>query len=198
MKIAIVTCDGFNEMDSFMALTLLNRVKRPGWRAELACPSMHALSMNGVKITAQRPLMFASEADAVLFGSGVQTREHVKNDSIMSAFHLDPEYQLIGSQCSGALFLHSLGLLKDTPVCTDATTGPVLQSLGAQVVEGPFHAKGNIATAGGCLSATYLAMWVIWRSLGEEAARDAIAYAAPVGQKELYVDMATQAIAAFI
>jgi hypothetical protein len=33
MRIAILTFDGFNEIDSFVALNLLNRVKRPGWQA---------------------------------------------------------------------------------------------------------------------------------------------------------------------
>ena len=32
MHIAILTFDGFNELDSLIALGMLNRVKKPGWR----------------------------------------------------------------------------------------------------------------------------------------------------------------------
>ena len=39
MHIAILTFDGFNELDSLIALGILNRVKTPGWRVSLACAS---------------------------------------------------------------------------------------------------------------------------------------------------------------
>jgi hypothetical protein len=55
------------------------------------------------------------------------------------------------------------------------------------VVEQPFFAAGNIATAGGCLSAQYLAAWVIARLAGLEAAAAALHYVAPVGEKDEYV-----------
>ena len=35
MRIAIVTCDGFNEIDSFVSSYILNRVDAPGWRADV-------------------------------------------------------------------------------------------------------------------------------------------------------------------
>ena len=74
MHIAILTFDGFNELDSFIALGLLNRLSTQGWKAQIASPSTHVTSMNGVTIQAQQPLEFANEADAVIFGSGIYTR----------------------------------------------------------------------------------------------------------------------------
>ena len=38
MKIAVLTFDGFNEVDSFVAAYMINRVARPGWKAEITCP----------------------------------------------------------------------------------------------------------------------------------------------------------------
>jgi len=38
MRIAILTFDGFNEIDSFVAARMLNSVQRPGWRAEITAP----------------------------------------------------------------------------------------------------------------------------------------------------------------
>ena len=56
MRIAIVTFDGFNELDSFIALGLLTRLGAKGWKAEITSPSTHVTSMNGVTVQAQQPL----------------------------------------------------------------------------------------------------------------------------------------------
>ena len=194
MKIAILTFDGFNELDSFIALSLLNRIKSPGWKAEITAPSEIVTSMNGVKVSSQQPLSFANDADVVLFGSGISTRDHVEDDSLMQQFQLTPERQLIGSQCSGAVFLKKLGLLGNVPVCTDSKTRPYLEEMGTTVLDKPFTANGNIATAGGCLSSQYLAMWVICCRLGTEEAKQVIHYVAPVGQKDEFLARALQVV----
>jgi hypothetical protein len=43
------------------------------------------------------------------------------------------------------------------PACTDLTTKPWIIDAGTEVLNQPFCAKGNIATAGGCMSSQYLA-----------------------------------------
>lgn len=75
MHIAILTFDGFNELDSFIALGILNRIKRPDWRVSIASPSETVTSMNGVLLHRQVPLDDLQSFDAVLVGSGTQTRE---------------------------------------------------------------------------------------------------------------------------
>src|SRR4029453_18872827 len=77
MHIAILTFDGFNELDSLIALGILNRVKKPGWCVSIASPTARVRSMNGVVLEAQASLRDACAADAVIVGSGVQTREVV-------------------------------------------------------------------------------------------------------------------------
>lgn len=188
MKIAIVTFEGFNEIDSFVALHILNRVKREGWKAEIVAPSDSVTSMNGVTVHTQQPFSFVNQADAVLFGSGKLTRTVIQDEKLMSVFQLDPSRQLIGSQCSGALIMKRLGLVKNTPICTDLVTRPWLVESGAQVIDQSFISKGNIATAGGCLSSQYLAAWVIYRSLGREAVEEALSYVAPVGEEKSLVE----------
>ena len=71
MQIAVLTFDGFNELDSFVAAAILNRMKPKGWRAHITSPTPEVTSMNGVTVQRQKPLEFASEADAVIIGSGV-------------------------------------------------------------------------------------------------------------------------------
>jgi transcriptional regulator GlxA family with amidase domain len=202
VRIAILTFDGFNELDSFIALGLLNRLSAQGWKAEITSPSKHVTSMNGVTVQAQQPLEFANEADVVIFGSGIYTRaiaaDHGKAGALLDRLQLDPLRQLIGAQCSGALLLARLGLLADMPACTDLTTRPWLVEAGVRVEEAPFHARGPIATAGGCLASQYLAAWILLRGAGEEAARQSLHYAAPVGEKEAYVERLLSVVRPFL
>ncbi len=174
MRVAVVTFDGFNELDSFVAAHIVNRVGLPGWRAEITGPSEVLTSMNGVVVRAQQPLEFATRADAVIIGSGRKTREVIDDEAVMSRLQLDPARQLIASQCSGALVLIRLGLLQGAPVCTDRTTQAWVEAAGYRVLDAPFHARGQVASAGGCLAAHYLAAWLIWAGAGRQAAVDAL------------------------
>jgi transcriptional regulator GlxA family with amidase domain len=198
MHIAILTFPGFNELDSIVALGVLNRVRRPGWRVSLCCPEPTVTSMNGIVVHAQTTLEEAGQADAVIVGSGIKTRELVNDPAVMSALHLDPSRQLVGSQCSGALVLAKLGLLDAIPACTDLMTKPWVVEAGVEVLNQPFFASGNVATAGGCLSSQYLAAWIITRLADEEAARSALHYVAPVGEKEEYVERAMRNISPYL
>src|SRR3989442_231427 len=119
MKIAILTFDGFNELDSFIALGLLNRLKPLGWKA-------------------------------------------------------------------------------DMPACTDLTTKPWVIEAGVRVVDAPFHARGPIATAGGCLASQYLAAWMMASRAGIDATTNALLYAAPVGEKEAYVERLLKVVRPFV
>ena len=143
--------------------------------------------MNGVTVHAQSSLEEACTADAVIVGSGMRTREIVGTPELMARLKLDPARQLIGAQCSGTLILAKLGLLGGVPACTDLTTKPWVQEAGIEVINRPLYAQGNVATAGGCLASQYLAGWIIARLEGEEAARNALHYVAPVGEKDEYV-----------
>lgn len=198
MHIAILTFEGFNELDSLIAFNILNRVKKTGWRVSIASPADRVRSMNGVMLEAQASLTDACEADAVLVGSGIGTRDVVADASLMSQLRFDPTRQLIGAQCSGALILARLGLLDGIPACTDLTTKPWVEEAGIAVLNQPFVAKGNVATAGGCLSSQYLAAWFIARLESVESARSAIHYVAPVGEKETYVTRAMANISPFL
>lgn len=187
MNIAILTFEGFNEIDSFVSHHILNRVEVSDWKVAITCPSETVRSTNGVQVHAQQPLEFANDADAVLFGGSPRSREIVEDSTIMSRLKLDPRRQLIGSQCAGAWFLAKLGLLASQPVCTNLRSRPALETIGIRVLDRPFVASGNVASAGGCLASPYLAAWVILRLLGRETAETALSTVAPVGEKRQYV-----------
>ncbi len=198
MQIAILTFEGFNELDSFIAAAILNRMKPQGWTAHITAPDETVTSMNGVRVQRQRPLDFAAQADAVLIGSGIRTREIAADAATLARIALDPARQLIGAQCSGTLLLAKLGLVGDLPACTDLTTKPWVVEAGVRVIDAPFIAHGNVATAGGCLSAPYLAAWMVARGGSMADAEAALHYVAPVGEKADYVARARAVIAPFV
>jgi transcriptional regulator GlxA family with amidase domain len=102
------------------------------------------------------------------------------------------------SHPAGTLMLAKLGFLKTIPACTDLLTKPWVLEAGVDVLNQPFYADGNLATAGGCLASQYLAAWVIARFEGLEAARSAMHYVAPVGEKDQYVDRAIANITPYL
>ncbi|KMO84149.1 AraC family transcriptional regulator [Mycolicibacterium chubuense] len=199
MHIAILTFEGYNELDSLIALGVLNRIKDDDWRVTIAAPTAQVTSMNGVTIERMSSLEDAVAADAVIVGSGIATREVVDTPAIMDVLRgLDPQRQLIAAQCSGALVLAKLGLLRDVPACTDLTTKPWVIAAGVDVLNQPFFATDNIATAGGCLASQYLAAWLIARLRGKDEALEALHYVAPVGEKQDYIDRAWRNVAPYL
>ena len=198
MQIAVLTFDGFNELDSFVAAAILNRLRGQGWAAHITSPTPRVTSMNGVTIDRQKPLEFAAEADAVIIGSGIKTREFAADTALLSRIRLDPARQLIGAQCSGTLLLAKLGLIGNLPACTDLTTKPWVIEAGVEVLDAPFVAHGNVATAGGCLASQYLAAWLIARLASPRDAEEALHYVAPVGEKAQYIAQAMAAVRPFL
>lgn len=197
MQVAVLTFDGFNELDSFIAAAILNRLRGQGWAAHITSPTLEITSMNGVTVRRQKPLSFAAEADAVIVGSGRNTRAIAADETLLAQIKLDPARQLIAGQCSGALLLAKLGLLKSVPACTDLTTKPWVIEAGVDVLDAPFVAHGNVATAGGCLASQYLATWIMWRGASRADAEAALHYVAPVGEKALYVERAMTVVGPF-
>jgi transcriptional regulator GlxA family with amidase domain len=187
--VAIITLPGFNEIDSFIAFHILNRAS--GLKAFLAGPEPEPRSGNGVRVTVEGSLADANRANAVIVGSGRRTAEFAADPAFLAALDLDPERQIVASQCSGALVLAAKGLLDGQPVCTDRFTRPRIEEQGLTVIDETLHAAGNIVTAGGCLGAIRLSHYLLEHLLGREEADAALAYVLPVGEADMMRDWAT-------
>ena len=194
MHISIVTFDGFNDLDSLVAFGMLNRIALLGdtnWQGRIGSPTRRVTSMNGLTIDAHEDLSQLARADAVLVGSGMKTREVANTPALMEPLRvLNPERQLLAAQCSGTYLLGRLGLLGGVPACTDLTSKPWVVESGVDVVPRAFAARGNVATAGGCLASQYLVAWLMARLKGVDAAREVLHYFAPVGEKQEFIDRA--------
>ncbi|MBW8462497.1 DJ-1/PfpI family protein [Acidovorax sp.] len=194
MRIAILTFDAFNDLDSLVAFGMLNRTALLGdtdWQVHIASPTPRVTSMNGLTIDAHEDLSQLAQADAVLIGSGMKTREVANTPALMEQLRvLNPARQLLAAQCSGTFLLSRLGLLGRAPACTDLTSKPWVVESGVDVVPRAFAAHGNVATAGGCLASQYLVAWLLARLKGLDAAREVLHYFAPVGEKQAFIDRA--------
>jgi len=61
VEIAVLTFDGFNELDSFVPAAILNRMRAKGWNELITAPIAEVTSMNGVTVQRQRPLEFTNQ-----------------------------------------------------------------------------------------------------------------------------------------
>jgi transcriptional regulator GlxA family with amidase domain len=188
MKTSIVIFDNFTDIDLFLMWDLLNRVRIPDWSVKILGEKEAHVSATGISITTHGFIEEANDSDAVLFVSGLGTRDRIVNENWLAKFKLDPQRQLIGSICSGSLILAKLGLLEGKTATTYPTSKPLLETLGVEVVERPFIAHGNVATAGGCLAQQYLIGWVIEKLADKEWSDLVIKAIQPVGEGLFFGD----------
>lgn len=183
--ISLIIFDHFTDIDLFLMWDLLGREKS-AWNVKILGSRKKHISANGLSIETHGLLSEANSSDVVLFCSGSGSRKIIKDKSFLQAFNLDPNKQLIGSICSGALILASLGILNGIPATTHPRAKSELQALGIHVIDFPLVSSKNIATAGGCLSALYLMAWLIEKIHSREKWQSIISQVYPIGQTELY------------
>lgn len=193
MKASIILFDDFTDIDLFLMWDLLAR-KKWGWDIRILGDSNTHISSNGISVETHGHWQDANASEVVLFCSGRGTRQLSQNPNFISNFSLNPDKQLIGSICSGALLLAKLGLLNGKTATTHPAAKEMLMSLGVEVIDAPFVQHGNIATAGGCLSAQYLVAWVVERLYGTEKRKAVLQEISPVGQFDVYEKLVTQSI----
>ncbi len=191
--IAIVIFDNFTDIDLFLMWDLFSRDKET-WKVKIIGSKPEHSSYSGLKIATQGNLSEANHADVVLFSSSRTVRELIKDQSFLASFHLNQETQIIGSICSGALIMAALGLLKGRKATTHPTSRELLKEIGVEVVDQPLVCYGNIATAGGCLSAQYLVGWIMSKVHNKEKTYQILQGIFPVGQKDLYKELLNSTI----
>lgn len=175
IKVAFVLFDDFTDLDFFLGWDVLNRVRTlcldSSFEVEIAGTKSTHRSKAGLEIKTTCGISETANCNAVLFASGPKSKELCKDRSYLDLFHLNPETQLIGSMCSGALILGGLGLLRGKCATTYPTAVAMLESFNVTVVKKPFIVEGNVATAAACLAGRDLACWVIERLRGKKIAQ---------------------------
>lgn len=186
-SVGILTLPGFNEIDSFVAARILGSIE--GISIQFVGPTATAVSKSGVEVIVPGDMDQLRGYDAIWLGSGCETMNYSRDKGFMAELGAGIEpTRLLGAQCSGAIYLHRLGLLGDQTVCTDQFTAPLLQAEGIKVKSAPFQALGNIASAGGCLASVYLSVWMAARLQSLEVALSALQDFVPAGEAADYVE----------
>ncbi|MCG7499186.1 DJ-1/PfpI family protein [Vibrio sp. Of7-15] len=194
VTVAIVIFDEFTDIDFFLMRDILGRTK-PDWEVKvLGTKEVHTSTL-GMKVPTDGHVSAANDADVVLFTSGYKGVPMALEDKeFMSSFRLHPETQLIGSMCAGSFILSKLGLLKGQKITTHPDAKAALQAMGEDVQDKPLVVNGNVATAGGCLSAIYLIGWMAERLFDKSKRQEVLRQLIPAGQKEIYEELITSSI----
>jgi len=189
MKIAIVCFDKFTDIDVFLPWDILNRVRLVGgmseWDVQLLGTETTHISMSGLRIPMTGNISDIPNADAVIFSSGKGIQDLYKNQEYLDKIHIDPQRQLIGSMCSGALLLGAKNLLTGKKATTYPSVVDQLKQFGVDVIEQSFVNEGNVSTAAGCFAAQDLSAWIIKTLVNDKMVDIVLETVQPVG-KGLY------------
>ena len=189
-KAVLVAFDKFTDIDIFLAWDLLNRVKYrdKDFQVKIVGTASSHKSIRGIDVATHGFIEECNDADLVFFGSGVETRNLIKDSTYLRRFKLNPEKQIICSMCSGALLIAALGHLKGLSAITYPTVYELLRSFDVEVLEdNHLVTHGNIGTAAGCLAAVDLISWAIEKLYNEKIREDVIASVLPVGQGQVCI-----------
>jgi transcriptional regulator GlxA family with amidase domain len=193
-KIVIVIFDSFTDIDLFLMWDILGR-NTTDWQVKILGTKGEHLSAHGLSIKTHGYITEANDADVVLFSSGkIGVKAAMADEKFMKAFSLNPEKQVIGSICAGSFILAKLGLLNSMPATTHPDAKKELQALGIEVLDKALVCNGNVATAGGCLSAVYLVGWIVEILFGKGKRKDTLREVIPAGQRETYEQLIESSI----
>jgi transcriptional regulator GlxA family with amidase domain len=185
-KISIIIFDNFTDIDLFLMWDILGRNK-VDWQVQILGTKPEHRSAHGLCVKTHGQITKANRADAVLFSSGkIGVKAAMADGAFMNAFSLNPKKQLIGSICAGSFILAKLGLLNSGPATTHPDAKLELEGLGVDVLDMALVCNGNVATAGGCLSAVYLVGWVVQLLFDSDKRTATLREIIPAGQSDLY------------
>jgi transcriptional regulator GlxA family with amidase domain len=175
MTIEILLFDGFDDLDAFGPFEVLSEAGLPT-RFVTIKPLERVTSAHGARIV---PDGILGDPDLVLVpGGGWNDRRgagayaEARDGRITAALaERHARGRRIGSVCTGAMLLAEAGILRGRPAITHHTALEDLRSFGVDVREGERVVDdGDIITAAGVTSGIDLALYLIERELGIEAA----------------------------
>jgi transcriptional regulator GlxA family with amidase domain len=176
MTIEILLFDGFDDLDAFGPFEVLSEAGLDT-RFVTIEPASSVRSAHGATVVGEGVL---GDPDLVLVpgggwhdraggpGAWAEARRGVITKALADRHAAG---RRIGSVCTGAMLLAEAGLLRGRPAVTHHTALEQLREFGADVREGERVVDdGDIITAAGVTSGIDLALYLIERELGAEAA----------------------------
>jgi transcriptional regulator GlxA family with amidase domain len=195
-QISIVIFDEFTDIDFFLMRDILGRTNTD-WKVRVLGTKSQHKSVLGLSVNTDGYVSEANDSDVVLFVSGQKgVPAALADEEFISSFCLNPDKQLIGSVCAGSFILSKLGLLEGIKATTHPDAKQGLVAMGVDVQDKALVVEGNIATAGGCLSALYLTGWLAERLFDDAKRREIHRQLIPAGQAHIFENLIQSSIEA--
>jgi transcriptional regulator GlxA family with amidase domain len=172
MKTAILIFDGLTALDAVGPYEVLRSV--PGWEVEFvaASPGEKRTDSGALGITADRALAEVEAADIVLVPGGEGNRALLGDDEVLSWLReVDAQTTWTTSVCTGSLVLGAAGLLQGKRATGHWLYLEPLRAFGAEPVRGRFVEDGKTITAAGVSAGIDMALHLVGREAGPEAAQ---------------------------
>ncbi len=186
MKIQILLYDGFDELDAIAPFEVLRAAARglDGWQVELVTldGAPEVTAAHGLRInTGDGRLRVEHRPDVLVIpgggwagrapqGARAEAERGAMRDALRELYRAGTT---LASVCTGAMLLAAAGLLQGRPAVTHHSALDDLQTHGATFVRARVVDDGAIVTAGGVTSGLDLALWLVERFAGPEAAHAA-------------------------
>ena len=174
MKIAALIFDKITVLDIVGPVEVLSWV--PGaeivWVGKQKGPIRAAPT--GLAMMVEKTIDEVRDADIVIVPGGPGVRLLLKDEPVLGwlrAIHAKTKWTT--SVCTGSLLLGAAGLLKGLDATTHWNSTAVLESFGARYREQRVIPQGKIVTSAGVSSGIDMALWLLGKIAGDDAAREA-------------------------
>jgi transcriptional regulator GlxA family with amidase domain len=181
VRIEILLFPGFDEMDAIGPYEVLRFAADQGdFQVELV--TLDDLEVvegsHGLRVLPHRRLDPDSPPDILIVpGGGWNNRapqgahtESQRPELAATLRRLQEQGATLASVCTGGMVLASAGLVEGRPAITHRGAIEDLRAHGAQVIEARVVVDDNLITGGGVTSGLDLALWLVERHLGPDAA----------------------------
>jgi putative intracellular protease/amidase len=174
MKIAALIFDKITVLDIVGPTEVLSWV--PGseivWVGKEKGPIRAAPT--GLAITVERTLEEVSSADVLIIPGGPGVRLLLQDEKVLDwvrKIHATTTWTT--TVCTGSLLIGAAGLLKGLEATTHWNAVTALESFGATYREKRVVPQGKIVTSAGVSSGIDMALWLVGKIAGDEAAKQA-------------------------
>ena len=128
----------------------------------------------GLSLTIEHTLDEVRDADILIVPGGPGVRLLLKDEPVLDWVRkMHARTQWTTSVCTGSLLLGAAGLLKGLDATTHWNSSQVLESFGAKYREQRVIPQGKIVTSAGVSSGIDMALWLVGKIAGDEAAKAA-------------------------
>jgi transcriptional regulator GlxA family with amidase domain len=172
MKTAILIFEGITALDAVGPYEVLRTV--PGWEVEFVgkARGMVRTDSGALGLNADRAIAEVTDPDIVLVPGGEGNRALLGDEEVLSWLReVHARTTWTTSVCTGSLVLGAAGLLEGKRATGHWLYLQPLRAFGAEPVGGRFVEDGKIVTAAGVSAGIDMALHLVGREAGPEAAQ---------------------------